>query len=63
MTRQSRWPRWARLFALTCCTLHVSCVQAVFREAQFGALDGVNGFFADGIAAVLVSVVPFLTPV
>lgn len=62
MTRQSRRPRWATLFALTCCTLHVSCVQGIFREAQFGVLDGVNGFFANGIEAVLVSLVPFLTP-
>jgi len=54
--------RWLVLLALLVSASGVSCVQAISREAQFGALDGVNGFVADGVRAFLVAVVPFLKP-
>ncbi len=61
MFKGSRRRRWFQMFALMGATMHVSCVQAVFREAQFGAFDGVNSFVAGGIEAFLVSIVPFVS--
>lgn len=54
--------RWFQMFALMGVVMRVSCVQAVFREAQFGAFDGVNGFVAGSVEAILVSIVPFISP-
>ena len=53
---------WVMLAVILITAPGVSCVTAVAREAQFGALDGVNSFVADGVRAFLVSVVPFLSP-
>ena len=39
----------------------VGCANAVFREAQFGLLDGVNSFVAQSVVAVLTGLVPFLS--
>ena len=61
MVSHSRRVRWAWLIIFACATLPVGCVQGVFREAQFGVLDGVNGFVADGVGAVLTAWIPFLT--
>ena len=48
---------------LGCLAVSTGCVQGVVREVQFGALDGLNGFVADGVAAILVAVLPFFSPV
>jgi len=61
MVSHSSRLRWAGLIVLMGATLPVGCVQGVFREAQFGVLDGVNSFVADGVAAVLTAWTPFLT--
>jgi len=61
MVSRSRRVRLAWLIVLVCGTLPVGCVQGVFREAQFGALDGVNGFVADGVGAVLTAWIPFFS--
>ncbi len=50
--------RWAALAALTIGTLPASCVEAVYRETLFGALDGFNVFATDLVVALLTAVVP-----
>jgi len=54
--------RWLIVLAFLIGASGVNCVQAVSREAQFGGLDGVNGFAADSIHALLEAIIPSFKP-
>jgi hypothetical protein len=62
MMEMTKWFRWPAMIMMISAVNGVGCVDATFREVQFGLLDGVNSFFAQSVVAVLTELVPFLNP-